>query len=127
MKTDFIMYDIECPYCGFEQNIDHEDCYGYCEGELYEQECSECGKTFGYETMISYSYTVKKLPCSNGEDHCLEEYKIIPPEFGVGKKMCKWCGEVITVDEKANKEAMDSYFDGLKDCINKGFDNFDNC
>jgi hypothetical protein len=114
-----MLQDVECPYCEAWQEIDHDDGYGYQEDELYEQECSECGKTFGYETMIIYSYAAKKLPCSNGEDHCLEEYKVIPHEFGVGKKKCKWCGDVITVDEKASKEALDSYFDGLKqDCKN---------
>jgi transcription elongation factor Elf1 len=119
-----MLQDVECPYCEAWQEINHDDGYGYCEGELYEQECPECGKVFGYETIIDYSYSVIKLPCSNGEDHCLEDYKVIPHEFGVGKKRCKWCGEIITVDINAHNEAVGNYMNDLKNDISKGFDNF---
>ena len=119
--------DIECPYCGKWQEINHDDGYGYDEDELYEQECSECGKTFGYETKIIYSYSTKKLPCRNGEDHYLEDYIVYPSALGAGKKRCKWCCEIITIDEKAHKDALKSYLNGLKIDIYKGFDNIMNC
>lgn len=54
---------IICPYCG--NALDTK--YGYEDfPELYEEgdhelECSECGKTFIMETMVSYSYETRKL------------------------------------------------------------------
>jgi hypothetical protein len=33
------MSDVKCPYCGTEQEINHDDGYGYDEGKYYEQEC----------------------------------------------------------------------------------------
>lgn len=63
------MKDVECPYCGHEQNIDHGDGYGYEEDEIHDQECSECEKSFGFYTHISFSYDPIKVPCFNGADH----------------------------------------------------------
>jgi hypothetical protein len=54
------MKDVECPYCGIEQDIDHSDNYGFNEGKLYEQECQSCGQTFLFEAFVSYSYEVSK-------------------------------------------------------------------
>lgn len=53
---------IICPYCGNALDIE----YGYEDfPELYEEgdhelECSECGKTFIMETMVSYYYETRK-------------------------------------------------------------------
>ncbi|MCP4101996.1 MAG: hypothetical protein GY750_11285 [Lentisphaerae bacterium] len=52
------MTDVTCPYCGFEQEINHDDGYGYDESEDYEQECGDCEKTFNYTTGIIFSYQV---------------------------------------------------------------------
>ena len=46
------MYDVECPYCGKEQEICHDDGYGYDESEIYEQECDDCGRCYTYTTSI---------------------------------------------------------------------------
>lgn len=62
-------YDIECPYCGREQNIDHDDGYGYEENEIYEQTCYNCDKIFVYHTEISFSYNVEKADCLNEGEH----------------------------------------------------------
>ena len=35
------MKDVECPYCYADQEINHDDGYGFDEDQLYEQECSE--------------------------------------------------------------------------------------
>ena len=45
------MNDIECPYCGHEQEVNHDDGYGYKEDELHEQQCCECGKYFVFTTF----------------------------------------------------------------------------
>ena len=46
--------DIDCPYCGHPQDIDHDDGNGYEEGVLHQQECGLCGKTFG--ELLLYSF-----------------------------------------------------------------------
>jgi len=64
------MSDITCPYCGQEQEINHDDGYGYEEDGDYEQGCVECDKTFKYTTSISFSYAVS---CQDG-DHAMEPF-----------------------------------------------------
>jgi len=109
------MNDVECPYCKSSQEICHDDGYGYEEDEIHDQECSNCGKTFGFTTYISYDYEVKELPCKNGEEHDLQDVKCIPKEFGVGRKRCSCCDEVIIVDKEANKKAVESYYEKMKE------------
>jgi len=58
------MSDVKCPYCGEEQEINHDDGYGYEEDGDYEQECEHCEKTFNFTTSISFSYDVY---CLDGE------------------------------------------------------------
>ncbi len=52
------MSDVECPYCGSEQEIDHDGGYGYEESRTHDQDCVVCGEEFHYETSISYNYNV---------------------------------------------------------------------
>lgn len=49
------MSDVKCPYCGREQEINHDDGYGYEDGEEYSQDCVECGEEFKYYTQITFS------------------------------------------------------------------------
>ncbi len=64
------MSDVECPYCENDNEINHDDGYGYQEGEEYEQKCVSCGKKFKYSTSILYCYDVY---CYNNSEHDLEE------------------------------------------------------
>ena len=64
------MSDVTCPYCKTEQEINHDDGYGYSESEEYEQECASCGREFKFYTSISFSYTVE---CQEG-DHKMEPF-----------------------------------------------------
>lgn len=64
------MSDVRCPYCGAEQEINHDDGYGYEEGVDYEQNCVECDETFEFTTSISFSYDVL---CQKG-DHEMEPF-----------------------------------------------------
>ena len=63
---------VECPYCGEDQEICHDDGYGYDEEGKYEQECSDCEKTFSFDTWIQFHHEAYKAPCLNGGLHTLE-------------------------------------------------------
>lgn len=67
------MKDTECPYCGAEIEINHDDGYGYEECEIHQQTCRGCGKTFGYTTEISFRYDTHKADCMNGGEHNYKE------------------------------------------------------
>ncbi|WP_289286401.1 MULTISPECIES: hypothetical protein [unclassified Methylophaga] len=62
-----MMSDVICPYCGTEQEIIHDDGQGYEENIDHEQQC-DCGKTFKFQTSISFNYEVF---CNEG-DHEME-------------------------------------------------------
>ena len=73
--------DTECPYCGEDVEINHDDGYGYSEDETHQQECGWCGKTFTYTTMIHFSYSTRKADCLNGGEHDYRKTATYPPEF----------------------------------------------
>ena len=62
------MSDVTCPYCKAEQEICHDDGYGYEEDESHEQACTGCDKAFKFTTSILYVYEVE---CQEG-DHDME-------------------------------------------------------
>jgi hypothetical protein len=64
------MSDVNCPYCGEGQEINHDDGYGYEEDRDFEQQCVSCDKTFKFTTGIIYSYEVQ---CQE-EDHDMEPF-----------------------------------------------------
>lgn len=59
------MSDVNCPYCESEQEINHDDGYGYEESQSHEQRCISCDKDFNFTTAISFNYEVF---CSDGHD-----------------------------------------------------------
>jgi hypothetical protein len=79
------MIDFKCPYCGADQEVNHDDGAGYDENRLHEQECSDCEKTYVFDTAISFTYTPKKADCLNGAEHRLKFRKSWPHEYS---KMC---------------------------------------
>lgn len=82
--------DTNCPYCGADVEINHDDGYGYSEDDLHQQECGDCGKTFAYTTAIHFSYRARKADCLNGAKHRYERTKTYPPEFA--RMRCVECG-----------------------------------
>ena len=62
------MSDVTCPYCRHQQEISHDDGYGYRKDETHNQLCPECEKEFDYTTEIYFSYRVY---CKNG-DHIMK-------------------------------------------------------
>ncbi len=86
-----MVQDVECPYCGQWQEINHDGGYGYGEEDIYNQECKDCNKNFVYETAISYSYLVEQAPCLNGKAHFFRETVTYPLECT--KMRCIYCDE----------------------------------
>lgn len=80
-----------CPYCGATVKISHDDGYGYEEDELYQQDCRECGKTFVYDTCITFYHTTHKADCLNGGKHVWKKTITFPVEFA--RMRCTLCGE----------------------------------
>ena len=109
------MKDTECPYCGKLQEICHDDGYGYDEGDHYNQECGDCGKTFLYETKLSIDHETFQAPCLNGEPHDFRPIQGHPELLFLGKFRCSYCKEEKIDLEEVNKNYK-KYFDEL----NKG-------
>ena len=87
------MSHVDCPYCGKEVEIDHDDGKGYEEGVTYTQECNYCDKTFVYTTSISFYHTAEKAPCQNGEAHDWQPTLGYPAEYHKNRKRCTYCDE----------------------------------
>lgn len=83
------MQDVECPYCEEWQEINHDDGVGYDEDKTFQQECSDCGKTFVYTTSISFHYNAEKADCLNGKKHDYQPTTTYPKFFT--KMRCSMC------------------------------------
>lgn len=83
--------DVECPYCGEWQEINHDDGYGYGEDETYQQECRDCGKTFVFTTGILYVYSSEKADCLNGKNHNYQPTSTFPKKYT--KMRCTMCDD----------------------------------
>ena len=104
MHIDEHWRDVDCPYCGKGQDINHDDEYGYHEDEVFEQECSKCDKVFVYTTTISFYYEAEKAPCKVG----------CPEAAFIGKQFCAVCDEQRdNMDPKDRKIALEKYFTEL--------------
>ncbi len=84
------MNDTNCPYCGAEVEINHDDGQGYTEDEIHQQECPECEKTFVFTTAIHFSYSPEKADCLNGGEHKYKLTTTYPPEWA--RMRCEDCG-----------------------------------
>ena len=85
------MSEIRCPKCGMEQEVNHDDGYGYDEGETFEQDCVECGYEIHFTTHISFDYNVY---CS--DQHELYQPLDNKPDF----YMCENCDYYAIIKEK---------------------------
>jgi len=93
---------INCPYCGKEQYINHDDGYGYEEDEIYSQQCCGCEKMFVYTTQISFDYNVEKADCLN-EDGLHEYYLTSTQPRCFSKMECKVCGDIRDLTDQERK------------------------
>ncbi len=92
------MNDIECPYCGEDQEINHDDGYGYEEDQTHEQECRDCEKTFAFTTCISFDYTATQADCLNGGAHKWASTHTHPRRYS--RWLCRDCGLEEPMKEK---------------------------
>lgn len=92
--------DIECPYCGYEQDICHDDGFGYQEDVKHEMECSNCGKSFVFMTSISFYYKAEKADCLNDGNHDYKPNTCFPKEYT--EMVCAMCDD----HRKPTKEEM---------------------
>ena len=108
--------DIECPYCGHWQNINHDDGYGYEEDKTHQQECESCEKTFTFTTSIIYHYEADVADCLNGSEHDYERTNTHPSCFS--KMMCSMCSDEreMTEEERIsfNIPTKQEYFQSLE-------------
>lgn len=98
------MYDINCPYCNAQLDIDHDDGLGYAEEETHQQQCNKCNKYFVFTTSISFSYYPEKADCLNGGEHDYEPTITCPKEYT--KMRCTMCDEERTPTEEEMKLIM---------------------
>lgn len=92
------MTDVECPYCGKEQEICHDDGYGLEEDGQYEQQCGDCKKVFSYTTSILILHTATKADCLNGAPHKYEPTTTYPKEYT--RMHCPDCGNTRSCSEE---------------------------
>ena len=85
------MRDIECPYCGHEQEVCHDDGQGYAEDETHEMECYQCEKSFVFTTGIILVYSPSKADCMNGGEHTYKPTNTYPKEYT--KMYCTQCDD----------------------------------
>lgn len=97
------MRDIECPYCNKDLEINHDDGYGYREGEVYQQECEYCQKNFTYRTSVVLYYSAEKADCLNGGEHDYKPTLTYPKEYT--KMRCSMCDE----ERKLTSEEYDRF------------------
>ncbi len=98
--------DVDCPYCGKGNDINHDDGYGYEEGELFSQECGDCGKTFAYSASMSWNHEAFEAPCLNGEPHKWKQCSGYPEEAFIGRFECPDCGREEKRDEVRRTAAL---------------------
>lgn len=93
--------NLECPYCEKEQSVCHDDGFGYEEGVLHQMECESCGKSFVFETFISFDYSPQKADCLNDGGHIWKAQTCYPKKFT--QMECESCGERRTPTEDEMK------------------------
>lgn len=104
------MSDLECPYCGAENEVCHDDGIGYSEDEAHEMECGTCEKNFVFYATIHFHYSPRKADCLNGSPHQLREWRKIYTEangYEIHRRCCNDCQyeERKRVDKKDGGEA----------------------
>lgn len=86
------MRDIECPYCGHEQDVCQDDGHASEDGATYEEQCESCEKMFALVPSISFDFGTYKADCMNDGPHDWNVSKHIHYE-GKKYRRCNVCQE----------------------------------
>ena len=89
------MNDLECPYCGAENDVCHDDGEGYEEDKTHEMECCQCGKNFVFHTSISFHYHPSKADCLNGSPHRFTEWRHLWTDKNGDEKQIRCCRDCL--------------------------------
>tara|TARA_R110000851_G_scaffold75246_3_gene165908 strand:- start:42 stop:365 length:324 start_codon:yes stop_codon:yes gene_type:complete len=101
------MNDIECPYCGHEQEVCHDDGQGYEEDRYHEMECYECEKSFVFTTSVQFYYSPQKADCLNGNEHELRKTTTVPRRYT--KMACTCCDYERPLTDSEREELGEEY------------------
>lgn len=87
------MKDIECPYCGHEQE-EPDDCYE--PNTNYEVECNKCEKVFHARCEYTRYWDTSPTPCLNDGKHDWKPLRGIgmPDEYYAERRRCSYCDDV---------------------------------
>lgn len=100
------MQDTTCPYCNEWQEINHDDGYGYEEGKVFNQECTECGKIFVYTTGTLFIYDAKRADCLYEAEHDYKLTSTYPKAYS--RMQCSICSdERNPTEEEREKYKLD--------------------
>jgi len=109
------MKDIECPYCGISQDVDHDEGRNYAQDETHQMQCGNCEKYFVFQTHISFSYSPEKADCLNGHEHDYQPTHTSPK--CASKMRCTMCDDERepTKEERVKYDlgTMEDYFKSL--------------
>jgi len=101
--------DLECPYCGTEQDVCHDDGFGYAEDVKHQMTCNNCDKHFVFTTSKYFRYYPSSADCLNGEKHIWKPTITFPKEYT--RMLCTLCGE----DRKPTDEEMTEILKPIRD------------
>jgi len=91
------MSDVECPYCGHDQEVCNDDGFGCSEDVVEEMQCVQCDKYFALTTSILFLYGAVKAPCMNDGEHAWRETNTTPKRCT--KLRCEYCDETRPLPE----------------------------
>ena len=98
------MSDVECPYCGADIEICHDDGFGYEEDLRHEYECPECEKMFVFTTSISIYHEAFSADCLNDAEHKWKLSCTYP------RKHSRWICEDCDAEKPATREEIEAVY-----------------
>lgn len=109
-------WELKCPYCGKEIDLDFTDYWDYIyDEEVFQRECPECGMVLNVHPTVTVNFTLDKCLCQ-GENHVWELTKTYPLCYA--KMECVHCGETRSLTEmekiKYNVPSVTDYINNLQ-------------
>jgi hypothetical protein len=102
--------EIECPYCNQWTELNHDDGYGYEEGETFNDECEHCSRVFVYTSSMTWYFDARQAPCKNAQPHDWQQIIGYPKEAFIGRFRCTFCDEEERRDEPARLAALKALY-----------------